>query len=220
MYTAIWCHLGDCVVPITSHVAGVVLTKLWRLALKVTTWAKMKPTRGRPLDQAKVYEAQPCKRSPENSKQSWCDMETTTTCVMQTSLWCFCVSVFLNGSGCVSSLSCGRYRRALSLPKVLFVCWAILLGSIPFLQIFGDQTSSRSGSQGRAHPGLQQIPLITLVPVASLPWHFSLCGRLGWWVDGRGCDPSFLDAISFWGRGRLRKEVLMCFAHFLVVIKL
>ena len=59
-------HLGDCVVPITSHVAGVVLTKLWRLALKVTTWAKMmKPTRGRPLDQAKVYEAQPCKRSPK-----------------------------------------------------------------------------------------------------------------------------------------------------------
>ena len=61
-------HLGDCVVPITSHVAGVVLTKLWRLALKVTTWAKMmKPTRARPLDQAKVYEAQPCKRSPENA---------------------------------------------------------------------------------------------------------------------------------------------------------
>ena len=30
-------HLGDCVVRITSDVAAVVLTKVWRLALKVTT---------------------------------------------------------------------------------------------------------------------------------------------------------------------------------------
>ena len=200
----------------------------------------MKPTHARPLDQAKVHEAQPRKRSPENSNSH--GMETSTTAdVMQTSLWCFAFSFLFYGSGCVSSLSRGRYARVSSFQysfatlKVLFVCWPILLGSTYCILVYSFcdllwPKSPRSGSKGPTlqRSGPQQILLITLVPVASPPWRFSLCGRRTWkkwegWVGGlvekpwRGCDHSFL----IWeGAGCKTGEVLMCFAHFLVVIKL
>ena len=99
------------------------------------------------------------------------------------------------------------------------------------MQIFGDQNHqdqrvSGSGSpRAAANPayyfGASGVSALAFFPL----WKANLeeMGGLGWWVDGLVGEVVilfFLDAISFWGRGRLRKEVLMCFAHFLVVIKL
>ncbi len=176
----------------------------------------MKPTHARPLDQAKVHEAQPRKRSPENSNSHgaiWKQPPPLTWCKHRCDV--FLSVFFFMAQGVFPAYLVGdihvyHHFNILLPPKVLFVCWPILLGSTYCILVYSFcvllwPKSPRSGSKGPTlqRSGPQQILLITLVPVASPPWRFSLCGRRTWKKWAERLWSFFFDAISFLGRGRL-----------------